>query len=342
MTEEKTADIDLDAQKTEEKISDFAKKLGEETSGNYSCYLYRIVKDEESGRTKKPFLFKYIGTEPDLQEIAEKYRGGSYLLQFSWKSGKGHKGKAFSIDIDVEAWPVKPSGHSMIGFSSGLSEPAQLQLAVIQGISEVMKSAYNNGPAAAPAVPSNPLEMFSGLMDAFETNFSRAMAIQSSVMERVYTRMLENRYGLDGQESGPAPGPIEEGGVLSKYGGLIREVVEGIKTVIGLFGEIPENVIQKVKKDNRFQEVIKDKSALVVIGQALRREFGDKRAAEIMQSFGVKMLIRPVAGPGETIRTPDIPPKAARQVPKDSKGATLPPDGPGAGSRAGSISHKAN
>jgi hypothetical protein len=62
----------------------------------------------------------------------------------------------------------------------------------MQSIAEVMKAAYTSG-AAIPqkAERSDPMEMFSGLMNTMEESYGRAMRIQSTVLERFMTKNME-------------------------------------------------------------------------------------------------------------------------------------------------------
>jgi len=314
MSTKETDDGDDSVSSTEEKlvesqISNFAAKLGEETGGKYQVYIYRIVKDEESGRRKKPFLKKYVGVEPDPSEIAERYRGGTYLVQFIWYVGKVQKHKAYTLDIDEDAFPPLPKqSGSVVPYvgAPGMSEPMQLQLTFIHEIAEVMKAAYSQNGAAAIA-PRDPLESMSGIMTTMEESYSRAMGIQSKIMERVFTRNMERTYGL-GPEGGDTTETAREeedtAGIVGKYGTIVKEVVDGLKYVFSLFGAVPPKMIEKVKKDERFKELLKDPKALLVIGKALRAEFGDEKASETMRSFGVQMVIKKA---GTVVRTPDIP-----------------------------------
>lgn len=293
----------------EAQISAFAHKLGAETEGKFKVYVYRLVRDSESGRMSKPFIKKYEGIEPDPQEIAEKFRGGKYLISFCWSKGKEHKSKSYTLDVDGDAFPLIPkaSGTALqISGASGMSEGMQMQLAMMQTIGEVMKEAYRNGGNAG-ADRADPMAQFSGLMEAMESTYSRAMNIQQKVMERVFTRSMENRFGIPHEGDGAtatATAGEEPAGIVGQYAPIIREVVEGLKSVMALFGEVPKNVIQKVKTDERFKALVKDQRALVVVGQALRKEFGDGKAAEIMNSFGVRMVVKPAA---QIANTPDIP-----------------------------------
>jgi hypothetical protein len=280
-------------------IQAFAAKLGDEVGNQFTCYVYRVTRDEETGRIKKPFVKKYVGIEPDPLEIAEKFRGGTYAIQFIWKSkSKADTGnKSFTLDVDSDAFPAIPKNDKSIMpyAASGMSENMQLQLTTIQAISEVMKTAYSSGNAINQkgVVQSDPLEMFTGLMETMEGSFARAMAIQSKIMERVFTRNMERQYGL-GEEiiPGPVPGAGEDVGIVGKYAPVVREIVDGIKTVVGFFGTVPPDVVKKVKSNERFQGLLKDQKALVVIGQALRQEFGDQKAADLMHTFGVRMVIK--------------------------------------------------
>jgi hypothetical protein len=132
------------------------------------------------------------------------------------------------------------------------------------------------------------------------------MSIQSKIMERVFTRNMERQYGLAEEVMPAAQQAItnEDSGIVGKYAPVVREVVDGIKTVIGFFGEnVPSEIVKKVKQEPRFRELLKDQKALVVIGQALRKEFGDKRASDLMTTFGVRMVIKDQK-PQEIAQTP--------------------------------------
>jgi hypothetical protein len=296
-------------------IQAFAAKLGEEVGQKFTCYIYRVVRDEETGKVKRPFVKKYEGIEPDPSEIAERFRCGTYAVQFIWRIKGQQHNKAYTLEVDQEAFPVLPKGDKSLmpyqGMSTGsMSESMQLQLATIHEISDVMKTAYSSGNAGngqnirSPG-QSDPMDMFTGLMETMESSFARAMSIQSKIMERVFTRNMERQYGL-AEEIMPAQQAItqEDSGIVGKYAPVVREVVDGIKTVIGFFGEnVPSEIVKKVKQEPRFQSLLKDQKALVVIGQALRKEFGDKRASDLMNTFGVRMVIKDQK-PQEIAQTP--------------------------------------
>lgn len=321
----------------EAQINAFALKLGEETENKYTVYIYRYVRNEESGRYERPFLCKMIGIEPDPQQIAEKYRGGKYIITFAWKRGKGdHKTKSYTLDVDPEAFPPLPKGSGgsfvpMIQNSGNMSDGMQLQLVMMQTIGEIMKEAYRNN--AAP-INQNPLDNFSGILEAVETNYTRMMAIQQKIMERVYQKSMETRYGLtgEGEGAGIAADGSDDSGLVSKYAPLVKDIVDGLKTVFSFFGDkVPPDVVKKVQSNDRFRALIKDPKALVVIGQALRREFGDDKARDIMKSFGVNMVIKPVP---EIRRTPDIPGVNASPVAAKTGIAAGPSARPGNGKAA--------
>ena len=300
-TEEK--DFSIPAQ-----IQSFASKLGDEVGQKFTCYVYRVIKDPESGRTKRPFVKKYVGVEPDPCEIAEQFRAGTYSIQFVWKprSKTDTGNKSFTLDVDENAFPVVPKNTSVVpyGNSGNMSEAMQLQLTMMHEISEVMKSAYqSSGNNISRVGPGNdPMEMFTGLFEQMESGFTRAMAIQSKIMERVLQKKMENSYGLTEDVS---QAPQLAGGdetIIGKYAPIVNEIVSGIKTVIGFFGEnVPANVVKKVQENERFKDLLKDQKALVVIGQALRREFGDEKAQSLMNTFGVRMVIqRPPSAVSQT------------------------------------------
>jgi hypothetical protein len=307
-------------------IQSFASKLGDEVGNHFTCYVYRVVKDEETGKYKRPFVKRFVGVEPDPLEIAEKFRGGTYAFQFVWKSkSKADKGnKSFTLDVDHEAFPALPKeDRSHLPFNhSGISESAQLQLASMQIIADVMKSAYSaggpmvNGRGVAQA---DPLDAFSAIMETMENSYSRAMAMQQKIMERVLTRKMEKDFGLAEEVPlDPDRADAGESVLIGKYTPIIREVVEGLKMVMGLFGTVPPEMVKKVQSDERFKGLLKDQKALVVIGQALRREFGDQRAGELMNTFGVRMVVK---DPARIAQTPAIASVNTGRVPSC-------PDGP--------------
>jgi hypothetical protein len=335
-TEKDGPPVDVEEIAAEEKISNFARKIGEETSNKFTVYIYRSVKDEESGRTKKPFVKKYIGIEPDPQEIADKFRGGSYYVQFIWYIKGKQQSKNFTLDIDEDAFPPLPKQqpNALIpipGAMSNMNEAMQMQYMTLNAVADVMKSAYASGNAGIAKAQQDPMEMFSGVLEAMENSFSRAMSINNQVMERVYLRNMEKKYGLGEESSLPAlPAPEDESGLVGKYAPIVKDIVDGLKTVIGLFGEVPKKVVDKVKTDDRFKSLLKDPKALVVIGQALRREFGDIRAASMMESFGVRMVMKngqavtqtpDIPGTYQPPRRPTLPPPAAKKPVKSGKTA---------------------
>lgn len=317
--------LTADEQTVELKISAFAAKLGQETGNKFAVYIYRLLKEDEDGKKKKPFVKKYDGIEPDPAEIAERFRGGRYLVQFIWYVNKKQFSKAYTLDVDEDAFPPLPKAGDRslmpIGVNSSMSENMQLQMMTINAITEVMKSAYSSGNGRA-VVQSDPMETFAGLMSTMEESFSRAMMIQSKVLEKVYERNMSNMYGLTDNMSGsPAASTVavDGDGSLGKYGSLIKDVVDGLKMVVSMFGSVPDNVVKTVKESDRFKELIGDKQALVVVGNALRREFGDKRAADIMKSFGVQLVFK---NPQMIAKTPEIPVSGAQDSPSGSRGAS--------------------
>jgi hypothetical protein len=311
-------------------IQAFAAKLGEEVGTAFTCYIYRVVRDEETGKVKRPFVKKYVGIEPDPLEIAERFRCGTYAVQFIWRVKNQQHNKAYTLDIDAEAFPVLPKNDKSLmpyqGMTGTMSESMQLQLATIHEISDVMKTAYSSGNGQNIRSPgqSDPMDMFTGLMETMESSFARAMSIQSKIMERVFTRNMERQYGLE--EVPPLQQAIgqEDSGIVGKYAPMVREVVDGIKTVIGFFGEnVPADIVKKVKQEPRFKELVKDQKALVVIGQALRKEFGDKRASDLMTTFGVRMVIKDQK-PQEIAQTPIPASIKARSVNIKDKPTEMP------------------
>ena len=313
--------VDVSEKITEVQISEFAAKLGEEIGNNYTVYIYRIVKDDLTGKTKHPFVLKLAGQEPDPLEIAERYRAGSYKIQFIWKDAKKRQqSKSYTLDIDADAFPplVKnPAG--IVQANSNLSEPMQVQLMMIQSISEVLKAAYaSNGNGKRDTV--DPMDQFSGMMETMETAYSRAMQLQQKVMERVITRNMESKFGLlpeDTISSGEGVAAAVEEPGIAKYAPLVRECVDGLRGLVSMFGDnVPKPIVQRVRDNGRFKTLLEDKRALIVIGQALRREFGDDRAARLMDAFGVKMVHRSSLDPKNSIMTPPIPPVASRSAVK--------------------------
>ena len=294
----------------EKEINAFAAKLGQDTGNKYSCYVYRMVTDEETGRKKKPFCKKYVGVEPDPMEIAERFRGGTYLVQFIWYANREQKSKAYTLDVDTDAFPPLPKTAGAFGANgqlipSNISEQMQLQMMTISSITEVLKAAYTNNK---PDLRADPLEQFSGVMEVMEGSFTRAMQLNQKVMERVYLKSMEKKYGLDDVEitqSSPQQVASEETGIIGKYAPIIKQVVDGLSQIFSMFGDkVPKEIVQRVKSDNRFKSLLSDPKALVVIGTALKREFGQEKANEIMRMFGVKMVPRPIS---QVTVTPSVP-----------------------------------
>jgi hypothetical protein len=297
-------------------ISAFASKLGEEVGEKFSCYLYREYKDD-SGRAKKTFLFKFPGIEPDPMEIAEKYRGGKYHFQFIWKEGKAQRSKGFTLEIDAQAFP--PIDKNALAFplaatSPNMSESMQLQLAMVQGITRAMEAGFAQGSnrVQSPAAV-DPTEMFSSMLENMMDSFQRVNKIQQSVMERVVQRNMESTYGLEDQRQLSGSPSQEEGGLIEKYAPIVKEIIDGIKSITSLFGEkVPKTVVAQVRSNDRFHQVLRDPRAIMVIGSALRREFGDEKTNQYLKTFGIRMENRPGI-------TPNIPsmevPQASPRVP---------------------------
>jgi hypothetical protein len=308
----------------EAQISTFASMIGQETGNKYFAYVYRVGRDEESGQRKNKYLKRTYGIEPDPQEIAEKFRGGKYLITFVWKHGNKQKTKSYTLDIDEDAFPALPkdaAGNNQIMTIAGtnnMPDAMKMQLIMMQTIGEVMKEAYKANNVAlsghSPAAPVDPYEQFGGLLQAMEQNYSGMMKIQSTMFQRMFEKTMENKLGLE-PVGGAADAPIDtQDVILGKYGPLIKELVGGLKIVLETFGnKVPKEVVRRVQSDDRFKELRSNPKALLEVGQTLRREFGDERARNIMRSFGVDMVIKPVQ---QVIQTPDIPVKA---VPGPSK-----------------------
>lgn len=315
------------------KISNFAAKLGEETGGKYQVYVYRVVKDEDSGRYKKSFVHKYINTEPDPAEIAQRFRGGQYLLQFIWYKDGEQQSHGETMDVDGDIFPPLPKeDNALIKYSgnSNLSENMQLQLAFISSVSEVLKAAYASG-GNQKIVQQDPLDAFGGMLAMMETTFKKAMTMQSTIYERVFMKGLEDKYGLADGGAVPVDGG-EGSGLVGQYAPLIREIVDGLKTVVGLFGTVPPDVVQRVKKEPRFQELLKNKDALVVIGAALRKQFGDEEARKHMRAFGVEMVFKKPQSGLQIARTPEIGGGGSKNAPGSGQRAPGQGSGPGQGS----------
>lgn len=306
---------------TEASILSFAQSLGEETKDNFKVFLYRWARDEETGKYKKKFLASLDSKQPDIDEIANRFRGGSYLLSFVYKKGNIPKSKSFMLDIDEDSFPILPKNINgstntfpMMG-NSNLSESMQLQLMTLQSVSEIMKEAYRGGNQGAVSNRFDPMEQFSGIMETVENTMQRTISIQQSIMERVFKKSMETRYGLLEENTPSTENQISDNpnSVISQYTPMIREIVDGLKTVFSFFGDkVPEKLVQQVKSDERFKSIAKDPQALMVIGQALRKEFGDDKAGEIMKSFGVKMIIKKPIPVRETPNIPQVTQKALK------------------------------
>jgi hypothetical protein len=306
--------VDIDIDTVEAKIVAFSAKIGQETENKYTVYVYRMIKNEETGRTDRPFVAKFVGVEPDPYQIAEKYRGGKYLITFMWKKGKESKNKSFIFDVDMDTFPPIPKqgSSSMLPVISGnanLSENMQISLVMMQTIGEVMKEAYRSGSQNVGPVQRNadPVDNFSSILDTIEGGYMRAMSIQSKLMERVFTRSMEQKFGLPPESPAPEQDMGDSAGAVAQYMPIVKEVVDGLKTVFSFFGEkVPKKVVQQVRSNERFQALISDPDALRVVGQALRNEFGNDRAQSIMNSFGVKMIVRPKQIPHQPVEKNDV------------------------------------
>lgn len=308
-------------------ISNFAAKLGEDTHGEYVVYVYRKEIDEKDGTERKNLVHKYKSEEPDPFDIAQRFKGGRYSIAFVWYIKGEQKTKTFTLDVDPIVFPpLQKQNTTIMPYANdpNLSDQMKMNLVFITSVTEVLKSAYAGG-GNHQVLQQDPLAAFEGMLTTMENSYKKAMAIQSTIYERVFARGLEERFGLT--PDGGAAMPVEETGEIGKYGGIIRDIVGGLKDVVEMFGMVPPKVAEKVKKDARFQELLKDRKAIETIGAALRKEFGDDKAKGYMRQFGVEMVIKK---PARIARTPDIPGTNGKNVPGSVKPARIEQTAPGA------------
>ena len=302
-------------------ISNFAAKLGEDTHGDYVVYIYRKETDEKDGTERKNLVHKYKSEEPDPFDIAQRFKGGRYSIAFVWYVKGDQKTKTFTLDVDPIVFPpLQKQNTTTLPYVNdpSLSDQMKMNLVFITSVTEVLKSAYASGGGNHQVMQQDPLAAFEGMLTTMENSYKKAMSIQSTIYERVFARGLEERFGLT-TDGGPAM-PTEDAGEIGKYGGIIRDIVGGLKDVVEMFGMVPPKVIEKVKKDAKFQELLKDRKAVEVIGAALRKEFGDSKAIGYMRQFGVDMVIKK---PARIAKTPDIPGTDGKTVPGSVKAAKI-------------------
>lgn len=287
---------------TPAEIDLFAKTLGVDTENKFFCYVYRRIKNEGDVSEKRLYVHKYSGDEPvDPDLIAQNFRGGRYLLQFMWKDGKTPKSKSFTFDVDPDCFPPIQRTPPLLGNypvqPGSLSESVHLQLATINAITEVMKSFASSDKAAVRS--QEPSEFMEDTMEMVAATYKRMMGIQQNLYERMVTSSMEKQLGLSPVGGQQIEEEIEPS-LIQKYAPLVKDIIEGLKTVINMFGDkVPKTVIREVQTNDRFKALLADPEALKVVGSALRKNFGDQKANELMQSFGVKMVFR--------AKTPDIP-----------------------------------
>lgn len=309
---EPESDVVLDD--TAAKINAF-KKARDIEQVDFDVYVYRIVQDSNK-KVRNPFLTKYENYLPDELEIAEKFRGGRYKLQAIWYENKKQRSESWSYEIDEESFPVQSPINSL-PIKSG-SDPTQTLMLLV---ADIVKSAYTTrAPIENDFTRRDPLELFGEVQGKMQEMYQRMMDIQGNVMERSFQMTLEKKYGLI-EGSGTTAGDDEEenAGIMeSGVVEIVKQVVDAAKLILPILG-LPgaKPVVEGIKKNpafSKYAELANNPLIVQEVARALRKEYGDNKAALLLKSFGINMVARPAPAPAAPARVPvqEVP---ARVVP---------------------------
>ena len=265
---------------------------------DFDVYVYRVRTDTNK-KKHNPFLHKYENHIPDELEIAEKFRGGVYKLQAIWYDKKDQKSESWSYEIDEVAFPAVPVSPFPVPVASGSTSGDMTQNLMFM-IADIVKTAYTSRPVESNEPQKDPLEMFGEVSNKMQEMYGRMIDIQTAVMERSFQNKLEKSFGLIGEQSGneqqiddEQEKGLMESGVLE----IVKQVVEGAKMImpiLGLPGTKP--VVESIKNNpmfSKYVELAKNPVVVAEVAGALRREYGDKKAALLLKSFGINMVSRP-------------------------------------------------
>jgi hypothetical protein len=301
------------------------KKARENEQDDFDVYVYRVIQDN-SKKIHHPFLTKYNNYLPDEAEIAEKFRGGRYKLQAIWYQGKVQKSQSWSYEIDESTFPAQ-SSISTLPISNNPGDVTQNMMLIV---ADIMKTAYAVRPGTENEVSRrDPLEMFTEVQGKMSEMYNGMLDIQQNVMQRAFQNNLEKKYGLIGgtaeeqntDDEEERTGGIMQSGVIE----IVRQIVDGAKLVLPLLG-IPgaQPVIDSIKKNpefSKYAELAKNPVIVKEVAQALRKEYGDKKAGLLLKSFGISMVARPGIAVSAAVPAPaaEIIPAGASKVRPGSK-----------------------
>jgi hypothetical protein len=289
---ETESEISLDD--TASKINAF-KKAREIEQAEFDVYVYRIIQDQNK-KTRHPFLTKYQNYLPDELEIGEKFRGGRYKLQAIWYVNSKQKSESWSYEIDESSFPQKPFSNSIVSPPTNGDMSQNLMFLV----ADIVKTAYSNRPQFDTENNSpqrDPLELFGEVQNKMQEMYSRFMEIQSSVMERSFQMNLEKKFGITDNQSSETEVNEDAGFMESGVVEIVKQIVDGAKLILPMLG-LPgaKNMVEGIKDNPMFAKYKKLAENPIVVSEvarALRKEYGDRKAGLLLDSFGIKMVARP-------------------------------------------------
>jgi hypothetical protein len=286
-------------------------------STEFDCYVYRVIQDHNK-KVHFPFLFKYESYLPDEQEIAEKFRGGKYKIQTIWYVNGKQKSESWTYEIDESAFPVGSPIKSLITSPQNSNDMSTNMMLMV---ADIVKTAY----ASRPINDSNenrkdPLELFSDVQTKMQGMYEKFMDIQQNVMERSFELSLEKKFGLldnkneisDSEDNASGAGMLD-GGVIE----IVKQVVDAAKMILPMLG-LPgaKPVVESIKKNpafSKYAELAKNPAIVKEIAGALRKEYGDEKAALLLKSFGINMVSRtPVSVTSASVPIPKVTKKVGK------------------------------
>lgn len=265
---------------------------------DFDVYVYRVRSDSNK-KKHNPFLHKYENHIPDELEIAEKFRGGVYKLQAIWYEKLHQKSESWSYEIDEVAFPPVPVSPFPVPVANGAGSGDMTQNLMFM-VADIVKTAYTR-PVENSEPRRDPLELFGEVSDKMQSMYGRMIDIQTAVMEKSFQMKLEKSFGLTGDQSGENQTiegeEVEKGFLESGVLEVVKQIVEGAKMIMPMIGfPAAKPVVESIKKNPAFSKYIELAKNPVVVAEvagALRREYGDKKAALLLKSFGINMVPRP-------------------------------------------------
>lgn len=293
MNSETESEIPLD--NVASKINAF-KRARDMEQIEFDVYVYRSITDSNK-KKHNPFLHKYENYLPDELEIAEKFRGGRYKLQAIWYEGKSQKSESWHYEIDEVSFPaVDPVRIPMVNGST----PGDMTQNMMFMVADILKTAYSR-PVVETEPQRDPIDMFGEVSSRMQEMYSRILDMQTSVMERSMQMKIEKSFGLigDGSEEKPAEDEGEKGFMENGVIEIVKQIVDAAKLILPMLN-LPgaKPVVESIKQNPMFSKYIdlaKNPAVVSEVAGALRKEYGDKKAALLLSSFGIKMMPRPGA-----------------------------------------------